>query len=157
MKALSVRQPWASLIALNYKTVELRSWKTKYRGELLICSSLGDLILKNKTQDLVPGGFALALVELYEVRKTIKEDLQNSLMPAATSFSDIENDYAWLLRNVREIHPFQVKGKLNFYQVEEDLIHPLPAEFKNHLEYFKAINYKPNKIKSFQAYSCPLA
>lgn len=36
MKALTVRQPWASLIALGVKTVETRSWSTKYRGPLAI-------------------------------------------------------------------------------------------------------------------------
>lgn len=36
MKALSLRQPWASLVALGVKTVETRSWSTSYRGPLAI-------------------------------------------------------------------------------------------------------------------------
>ena len=32
MKALTVRQPWASLIAVGAKRVETRSWPTAYRG-----------------------------------------------------------------------------------------------------------------------------
>jgi hypothetical protein len=36
MKALTVRQPHAQLIALGVKTIETRSWATKYRGPLLI-------------------------------------------------------------------------------------------------------------------------
>ena len=36
MRALTVRQPWASLIACGAKTIETRSWKTSYRGSLLI-------------------------------------------------------------------------------------------------------------------------
>jgi hypothetical protein len=36
MKALSIRQPWATLIVLGMKTVENRSWVTNYRGKLLI-------------------------------------------------------------------------------------------------------------------------
>ena len=36
MKALTVRQPWASLIAAGVKTIETRSWSTKYRGPLAI-------------------------------------------------------------------------------------------------------------------------
>lgn len=36
MKALTIRQPWASLIALGVKTIETRSWKTDYRGPLAI-------------------------------------------------------------------------------------------------------------------------
>jgi activating signal cointegrator 1 len=36
MKALSLWQPWASLVALGIKTIETRSWETKYRGPLAI-------------------------------------------------------------------------------------------------------------------------
>jgi hypothetical protein len=36
MKALTLWQPWASLIALGAKTIETRSWSTKYRGPLAI-------------------------------------------------------------------------------------------------------------------------
>lgn len=36
MKALSLWQPWASLIALGEKQIETRQWETKYRGPLAI-------------------------------------------------------------------------------------------------------------------------
>lgn len=36
MKALTIRQPWASLIAAGVKTIETRSWSTKHRGPLAI-------------------------------------------------------------------------------------------------------------------------
>lgn len=36
MKALSINQPWAWLIANGYKGVENRDWDTRYRGEFLI-------------------------------------------------------------------------------------------------------------------------
>lgn len=36
MKALTIRQPWASLIGLGVKTIETRSWTTRYRGPLAI-------------------------------------------------------------------------------------------------------------------------
>ncbi len=39
MKALSLHQPWASLIAEGVKTIETRSWATKYRGPLGIHAS----------------------------------------------------------------------------------------------------------------------
>ena len=34
MKALSIKEPFASLISLNIKHIETRSWKTKDRGEI---------------------------------------------------------------------------------------------------------------------------
>lgn len=36
MKALTLWQPWASLIALGVKTIETRGWSTNYRGPLAI-------------------------------------------------------------------------------------------------------------------------
>lgn len=36
MKALTLWQPWASLVALGNKRIETRSWSTKYRGDLAI-------------------------------------------------------------------------------------------------------------------------
>lgn len=36
MKVLTLHQPWASLIALGVKSIETRSWSTKYRGPLAI-------------------------------------------------------------------------------------------------------------------------
>jgi hypothetical protein len=39
MKIISIRQPWASLIAVGIKDVENRSWPTRYRGAVLIHAS----------------------------------------------------------------------------------------------------------------------
>jgi hypothetical protein len=40
MKAITIRQPWAQLIAAGLKTIETRSWPTKYRGPLAIHAGL---------------------------------------------------------------------------------------------------------------------
>lgn len=39
MKALSIKQPWASLIAHGIKDIENRTWKTNYRGRIHIHAS----------------------------------------------------------------------------------------------------------------------
>jgi len=49
MKAISLLQPWASLIAIGSKKIETRSWSTKYRGELAIHASKGS---KKETESL---------------------------------------------------------------------------------------------------------
>lgn len=36
MKALTLTQPWATLVALGAKRIETRSWSTSYRGPLAI-------------------------------------------------------------------------------------------------------------------------
>ena len=40
MKALTIIQPWATLLAAGKKRIETRSWKTNYRGEILIHAAL---------------------------------------------------------------------------------------------------------------------
>lgn len=39
MKALSLIQPWATLIAVGAKAIETRSWPTEYRGPIAIHAS----------------------------------------------------------------------------------------------------------------------
>ncbi|HLI72169.1 MAG TPA: ASCH domain-containing protein [Ktedonobacteraceae bacterium] len=39
MKALSLIQPWATLVAIGAKRIETRSWTTNYRGPLAIHAS----------------------------------------------------------------------------------------------------------------------
>ncbi|MBQ9537312.1 MAG: ASCH domain-containing protein [Desulfovibrionaceae bacterium] len=157
MKAISIRQPWATLIALKYKTIELRTWRPKYRGDLLICASLGDIILPTPERDIAPGGFALAIAELYEVRPTQPADLGPSLEPKHATFKNIKNDFAWLLRNIRPVQPFHVRGKLSIYSVDDSLIHPLSSEFDNHLSFFKAIAYQAKKATYFKDVCYPEA
>jgi ASCH domain len=41
VKALAIRQPYAALVVAGIKDVENRSWRTRYRGPLLIHASLG--------------------------------------------------------------------------------------------------------------------
>jgi hypothetical protein len=41
MKAISLTQPWATLVAISAKRYETRSWQTKYRGEIAIHASAG--------------------------------------------------------------------------------------------------------------------
>ena len=41
MKVITIKQPWATLIAEGYKEYEFRTWKTKYRGDILIHAGLG--------------------------------------------------------------------------------------------------------------------
>ena len=75
MKALTLWQPWASLIGLGVKTIETRSWPTAYRGPLTIHAAARkpDVVL---TEDGYAG-------ELY--------DAQGSCV--ARWYQDSEEDY----------------------------------------------------------------
>ncbi|MCW5830673.1 MAG: ASCH domain-containing protein [Deltaproteobacteria bacterium] len=48
-KALTIVQPWASLIADGFKSWEMRSWPTSYRGQLLIHAGRGKLTKQART------------------------------------------------------------------------------------------------------------
>lgn len=41
MKALSLTQPWATLIAIGAKRIETRSWSTRHRGDIAIHAAKG--------------------------------------------------------------------------------------------------------------------
>lgn len=126
MRALSVKQPWASNIADGFKTIEVRTWKTNYRGDLLICSSKKP---DNNSQKILEQfakwgwepnyilGKAICIVELYDITKYLPEHEFNAGSPKAP-----ENCFAWHLRNVRKVEPFPVTGKLGFFSVPDELI-----------------------------------
>ena len=40
MKVLTIKEPWASLIVQGFKEYEFRSWRTNYRGKILIHAGL---------------------------------------------------------------------------------------------------------------------
>lgn len=104
MKALSVRQPWANMIASGEKTIETRTWATKHRGELLIVST--------KRPQIEPAGFAVAVVEIVECRPMDESDWQ------VACCDPYPNAFGWILTDVRRIDPFPVKGSLGLYNVD---------------------------------------
>ena len=103
-KAISLKQPWANLIASGKKTIETRKWKTPYRGDVVICSS--------KSPDIAPAGCALCIVELYSVEPMKKEH------EAKACIKVYLGAYGWFLRNMRLIvPPVPVKGELGVFNL----------------------------------------
>ena len=66
MKAISIKEDWASMILAGDKTIETRTWKTKHRGKILLCAS--------KTPKTNLSGHAFAIADLIDVRPMTKED-----------------------------------------------------------------------------------
>lgn len=102
MKALSVRQPWASLIAEGRKTIELRSRRTRYRGPVLICAS-------KHRQGCGPKGVALTVVELVDCRPATPEDRD------AACCDPSPGEWAWVLSDARIIDPLPIRGALGLF------------------------------------------
>lgn len=116
MKALSVRQPWASLIASGHKSIELRSWSTKYRGPILILA--GSNVWRGSEHPIIgPLGVSLCLVNLIDVRPVVASDTEAACIVPPDGF-----DFAWVLANPREVRRVPVKGKLGLYSVDEALL-----------------------------------
>lgn len=116
MKALSVRQPWASLIASGRKSLELRSWSTKYRGPVLILA--GSSIWRGSEHPITgPRGVALCIVDLIDVRAVTSADTDAACIAPPDGF-----DFAWVLANPREVRQVPVKGKLGLYSPDEALL-----------------------------------
>lgn len=57
-KALSIRQPWAWLIAHGWKNVENREWPTRFRGRVLIHASKGMTRMEYDAARLFVAGFS---------------------------------------------------------------------------------------------------
>lgn len=103
-KAISLKQPWANMIRDGKKTIETRKWSTKYRGDLVICSS--------QKPEIYPAGCAICVVELYDIKPMKKEDERKACCKV------YPHAYSWFLRNLRIIkEPIPMKGKLNIYNI----------------------------------------
>ena len=110
MQSLSVRQPWASLIANGSKTIEVRSWRTAYRGPLLICASA-------RQCDGLPTGVAVAIVDVVDCCPSKFIDSLASCCPATPAH------FSWVFSAVHRLAvPFPVKGRLHLYDVADSLI-----------------------------------
>ena len=64
MKALTISQPYASLIANGEKWVENRTWETKYRGPLAIHAGKGTQYLTRRELATYLSGCIIAVAEL---------------------------------------------------------------------------------------------
>lgn len=104
MKALSIKEPWATMIRDGRKTIETRTWNTKYRGEVLLCAS------KKPIGQYHGRAFAIAKIVNSRPMTEVDEFLARcKLFP---------NAYAWELEDVTPIEPFPVKGQLGLFDVE---------------------------------------
>lgn len=114
MRALSVKQPWAELIARGEKTIELRTWRTNYRGPLAIVASC----LRSPAHPHIDGarGAIVAVTELVDVRLTVSADSQRAHCKASPE------EFAWVLRATKRIDPIPYKGGLSIRWMPPELV-----------------------------------
>jgi activating signal cointegrator 1 len=148
LKGLSVRQPYAALIAQGSKTIEVRSWNTSYRGDVLICS--GKKLHESVSRELRWNSREIPGVKSYEMKVKDRKDVlkyfhvteslsETGVALCIATLYDVcsfraahENaalvDYspglfAWKLRNVRLLeNTFPIKQKLSLFTLSDDVL-----------------------------------
>lgn len=140
MKALSLKQPWAELVVSGKKTIEVRKWNSKFRGEFLVHAS------KNIDKDAMavfgfselPLGCIVGKVELINVKeyrddfngvKVHCENCGTLSIPKSKNklprFSDDKDkhlanegwgNYGFVLRNARRLDNKECKGQIGFWE-----------------------------------------
>lgn len=124
VRGLSVRQPWASLIASGEKTIELRSWSTRYRGDLLILAG-GEPWKGDHGHEIGPLGVSLCLVRLVDVRPFLPgEDTAASCVPPHLLESG-KRYFSWVLEFPRALPQRKTKGKLGLFIPDPALLRSL--------------------------------
>ena len=125
MKVLTIREPWASLIINDYKKYEFRSWKTNYRGKILIHTSQKiekEMLSRFKDYNLnCIGGSIIGEAELTDcilVDENFNQNLRKIDNIVYGRSNHVEK-YAWKLENVKKYdEPIPMKGKLGLWNIE---------------------------------------
>lgn len=149
MKALTLQQPWASLVMMGAKKFETRSWKTEFRGPLLIHAS-ATRQLKSQVeqfnsnplfQDFIPDinslpyGAVIGLSEFVGIYRT--EDVTDPATMIHIMFNKHEEAFgnftkgrfAWALDELQIFEtPIPYKGSRRLWDFPEEL---LPSNLEN--------------------------
>lgn len=125
MKAITLHQPWATLIALGHKTIETRSWPTSYRGQVAIHAGKQiDVEAFDDFEDLLstggfrnakelPAGAVVAVATLSDCVRMTKHWYE----PASVMEHELgyfaPGRYAW---HLADVEPLQVPVPTRGYQ-----------------------------------------
>jgi len=124
MKALSMKQPVPELILQGKKTIELRKWNTKFRGEFYLHASnslFENWVEKfNFNKEQLTKGALVGKAEILEVKpymtiEQFKADRDKHLVNNPEKLPM----YGFILKNKQRLeNPIPYKGQLNFFEVK---------------------------------------
>jgi hypothetical protein len=120
---LSIRQPWAWLIANDLKNIENRSWPTKVRGRFLIHASSKMTVADWNAAVIYIAGFSWGLDVLEKMPKREKFQL-GGIVGEATILACVNHHssewftgpYGFVLANAKPLHFRPMKGRLGFFR-----------------------------------------
>ena len=145
MKVLSLTQPWATLVVIGAKRFETRSWKTAYRGEILIHAAkrfpLGCRILCEQDSlfvrslagwdtDKLPRGAMVGKARLVDCLPVEAMGLAYTTLftKQEEAFGDYSpSRFAWKLDDAELFEtPIPAKGSLGLWEFPESALGHLP-------------------------------
>ncbi len=126
MKVITLKQPWATLVAEGLKQYEFRSWKINYRGKILIHAGQGideegmervkNLNLKFPKSRIVA---EVTIDDCILLDQEINKKIINENKIVYGEKYD-RTGYAWKLTNIKKINSkVEVKGKQGFWNINE--------------------------------------
>ena len=127
MKVITIKQPWATLIAEGYKEYEFRTWNTKYRGDILIHAGKSidkEAAKRFKDYNLeYPLGCIIAKATITDSILVDDEFVKrvgpkNPLVYKGIMERKNWHGYGFKLENVKKIDPISVNGKLSLWDYE---------------------------------------
>lgn len=135
MKALTISQPYASLIADGEKFVENRRWATLYRGPLAIHAGKGTQYLTRDELKKYSTGAIVAVVELVGcvTRDRISREARAGRVVVGggcpyewlmlDSHEHTEGPYCWILAAIKKLRtPIDLPGKQGLWDVPNYLV-----------------------------------
>ena len=126
LKVLTLRQPWATLVAEGIKKYEFRSWKTNYRGKVLIHAGTGidkEYMKKYENMNLkFPSRRIIAIVEIEDCLELDEQLNKKIIAEKNVAYGNkIRTGYAWKLKNVKKInYGKEVNGQLGLWNIDLD-------------------------------------
>ena len=127
MKVITIKEPYATLIAEGLKEYEFRTWKTKYRGDILIHSGKTpndenkkrfiDRNLKYNEGHIIAKATITDCVEVDDklIKELLKKDKEVYKNLAVKRDKPL---YGFKLENVERIKPIEAKGKLSLWDYD---------------------------------------
>lgn len=109
MKAITIKQPWAGLIATGQKTLELRKWKVEPQT-LLVCAAKKPA-LDYKGDAL---GVTVCTVEVHDLVRFTRNLASQACVPDWMA-QEWDGCWAWVLRNPQPVDPRPIVGKLGLF------------------------------------------
>ena len=130
MKVITIWQPYAQAILLGLKHYETRTWKTDYRGDLVIHSSLRSLspdrkrLAKKYNIVDMPKGSFLVLCDLEDCL-LITKDFMNKQNQVELDFGNwVVGNYAWKLKIKRIFkHNAGASGNQGLWTVNSEILY----------------------------------